>query len=366
MRKIVAVDFYDLILQQHSLYSREDIDQLFRGYAAIGIDTVMWRLSVCGLLLYRTNTPDMVRPVPGNNHLTKAAEVLKNYDPAEAAVRCGKKYGIKVIFWLTIYDDNGLKINDPMESSFCKENPQCSWRSKDGKEYFHGILSYAYPEVVEFRMRQIREILSYGGDGLYLCNRSHSRPRLLCEAIAAGLNKKDPAAYGQLFESEYKRCRGIFGYDPPALATYTGDLEDDIAWQKHRGKYFLSFMEQARKITPGELWFGLRYQYDLGSFIYGKHFFDWERLTDRTLADALLYELQVPNYDKEEDFPEFYRETSTGKYLWLNLHHTKPDTILRLHAECLERWRPRLDGIVMFEAFNMTYNPQYREFIKHF
>ena len=369
MRKIVAVDFYDLIIQQHQLYSEEDIDALFRSYASLGIDTVMWRVSVCGLLLYRTQTPDIVVPVPNridSPGLAKAAELLKNYDPAETAVRCGKKYGIKVLFWLTLYDDNGLEINDPMEAHICKEKPHLCWRSKDGREYFHGILSYAYPEVVEFRMRQIRELLAYGADGLYLCNRSHSRPRLLQEAIRDGLHKKDRKAYSALFESEYKRCRGFFGYDPPALETYTGDLDDDEAWQKHRGKYFINFMEKVRAVTAGEIWFGLRTQYGLGSFIYGKHFFDWDRLTDRSITDGLIYELQIPDFDKEEDFPEFYRETASEKYFWFNLNSKTPDTTLRIHAECLERWRPRLDGIVMFEAFDMTYNPQYREFIRNF
>ena len=119
MRKTVAVDFYDLILQQHQLYSEEDIDTLFRSYAALGVDTVLWRVSVCGLLLYRTQTPDIVVPTENRTDsagLAKAAELLKKYDPAETAVRCGKKYGIKVLFWLTLYDDNGLEINDPMEA----------------------------------------------------------------------------------------------------------------------------------------------------------------------------------------------------------------------------------------------------------
>ena len=48
MLKIIAVDFYDLIWQQETLFSEADIDRLFRKYAEHRVDAVLWRLSVCG------------------------------------------------------------------------------------------------------------------------------------------------------------------------------------------------------------------------------------------------------------------------------------------------------------------------------
>lgn len=372
MRKIIAGDFYDLVWQQETLFGQADIDSLFRKFAEHGVDAVLWRLSACGKLLYRTATPDQLKAENDNLVGRKCEALLQQYDPPAAAVEAGRKYGVEVYFWLTIYDESDYAIEPNMESSLSQAHPEYSWRSRDGKNYYRGIVSYTYPEVVEFKLRQIREILSYGGDGLYLCNRSHSRSPRIREAMAAIQNPcletltQWIRSHGELIVSEYDRCRGEFGFDPAALETYHGDLNDERAWQIHRGKYFLAFMEKTRALNPGKIWFGLRNGRDFGPYIYGNYFFDWEKLTDGSLIDALAYDLQPPNYDKEEDFPEFYKPTKGQKFLWMSLSANNPQGLLDAYAESLERWRPYMDGIILFEAYQMTNNPQYWDFIKYF
>ena len=374
MKKFIAVDFYDLIWQQtERIFSLDDMDALFRKYAEHGIDAVLWRLSVCGKLLYHTRTPDRcaVRGEPGSlQH--RAFEVMQQYDPAEAAVTMGRKYGIEVYFWLTVFDEAGYSVLSEYESSISLAHPEYSWRAKDGSGYYRGVLSYVYPEVVEFKLRQIREIASYGGAGIYLCNRSHSRSPVIRKAMEeARMAKEDVNVWcrehTQLLVSEFKRCRGQYGYDPIALESYKGDLEDVVSWQRHRGSYFTSFMEKAREAAqPGKLFFGLRYGANLGPYIYGDHFFDWERFSDGSTVDALAYDLQPPDYDKPEDFPEFYRTTGGAKLLWMSLSRNDPERLIEAYRPSIERWRPFMDGIILFEAYHMTFNQAYWEFIRDF
>ena len=373
MKKIIAVDFYDLIWKAENPFSRDDMDALFCKYAEYGVDAVLWRVSVCGKLLYHSQTPDRYMGCKAQNSTgEKAMAVMRQYDPAEVVVAMGKKYGIEVYFWLTLFDDASYAGFSEMESSICKAHPEYSWQSRDGKTHYLGVLSYAFPEVVEFRLRQIRELAGYGGAGIYLCNRTHFRSPVIREAMnQAGLDQDNVnqwcREHSDLIRSEYVRCRGQFGFDQPALAAYQGDLNDIVAWQHHRGAYFTEFMKKARvAANPGKMWMGLRYGANLGPYIYGDHFFDWKKFSDGSITDALAYDLQPPDYDREEDFPEFYQRTVARKLLWMSLSMNNPEKLLDAYAKSLERWKPFMDGIILFEAYQMTNNPSYWHFLKAF
>jgi len=178
MKKIIAVDFYDIIWMHDGLFTLADMDALFAKYAEHGVTGVLWRLSACGNLLYHSKTAERFdRRASASTQLIskKTLAVMEAYDPAEAAVAAGKKFGIAVYFWLTLFDEAGYSSIPDFLSPFCEAHPEYSWRSRDGKSSYYGVLSYTYPEVIEYRLNQIREISAYGGDGLYLCNRSHSR-----------------------------------------------------------------------------------------------------------------------------------------------------------------------------------------------
>ena len=96
MKKYIAVDFYDLIWQQSEPFSLADMEALFRKYAENGIDAVLWRLSACGKLLYHTKTQDLYAGCAAQGDLgPKTLAVMDAYDPAEAAVVMGKKFGVE-------------------------------------------------------------------------------------------------------------------------------------------------------------------------------------------------------------------------------------------------------------------------------
>lgn len=368
MKKIIAVDFYDLIWKQEEIFTISDIEKLFCKYAQHGVTAVLWRLSLIGKLLYYSNTVDRFSISTSNNPIAiKALKVMDSYDPAKVALEMGKKYGIEVYFWLTLFDEAAYSNSDEFVSSLCKEHPEYSWLSKDGKESFYGVLSYAYSEVQEFKLNQIKEIVSYGADGLYLCNRSHSRSPLIRKKMETA---SDVSLWcrenSSLIISEQNNSRGKYGFNPVAVENFHGNLDDEKAWQSYHGKFFTSFLEKVRQINSGKNYFGLRYAPNFGPYVYGNYYFDWEKLSDGSLVDGLAYDLQPPNFDKEEDFKEFYSKTKGEKFLWMSLSANNPTNLLAAYNDSLARWKKHMDGIIFFEAYCLTNNQPYWDFLKNF
>jgi hypothetical protein len=370
MKKCIAVDFYDLIGQRESPWLPDDIDRLFAGYAEYGVTSVLWRLSCCGKLLYHSETPDRF-DFTGNEYGRKTVELLQRFDPAEAAVAAARRNGIEIHFWITLYDDRGYGVNG-LSSRINIEHPEYSWRSLDGLDCYAGMLSYVYPEVVEYRLRQIREINAYGGDGLYLCNRSHSRPPeirkvmdRLCKEDIAGVNRWCRENNVRI-TSAIADSVGKFGFDPPALEAY-GKIPQDMAdWQRFRGIYFLNALRKFRDATPGKLGFGLRYGGSLDSFfIYGKDFFDWDFLAHGGLLDFMAYQLPVPPETGLEEYTDFLHPSPAEKWLWMNVGSAKPKERIDSYLKQWDSWRKHLDGVIFFEACNLTGNPVFWDFIRN-
>lgn len=369
MKKCVAVDFYDLIGQRREPWKPEDIDCLLAGYAEQGITSVFWRLSCCGKLLYHTQTPDRF-DFTGNEYGRKAVELLRRFDPAAAAVTAARKNGIKIYFWITLYDDRGYGVNG-LSSRINQEHPEYSWRSRDGLEYYAGMLSYVYPEVVEYRLKQIIEINAYGGDGIYLCNRSHSRPpeirrrmdQLYKEDIA-GVNKWCRDNNENIIKSVVD-ATGKFGFDPPALEAYGKEPEDLTDWQRFRGTYFLDALRKFRKAISGKLGFGLRYGGSINGYIYGKDFFDWEYLSNGELLNFMAYQLPILPETGLEEYTDFLQMRSVEKWLWMHMSSTFPEERIKLYQNQWEQWEEHLDGVIFFEAFHLTDNPVYWNFIRN-
>lgn len=369
MQKIVAVDFYDLVWQSRKPWTPEMINELFERYASVGVTGVLWRLSVCGKLLCNIDSPDKFNSCDGEIEV-KCMELLSRFDPAEAAVAAGKKHGIEVYLWLTLYDDHGYGSKPGKHSSdFNAKHPEYSWRSRDGKEFYRGVLSYAYDEVVEFRLDQIRKINAYGADGLYLCNRSHSRPPEVCKAMDEAIKQlSTESAWCRenrdfIVKSQLDAC-GKFGFDPPALAAYGKEITDLANWQRFRGRYFIDFMEKVRKITPGKIGFGLRYSPGIPGFVFGDDFFDWDRLSDGSLVDFMSYRMTIAPEIGDEDFHELYRPTPVKKFFWMNLSNNA-EAAIQVHQQKLDSCNTEFDGIVMFEAYFMTDQNKYWDFLKN-
>lgn len=102
----------------------------------------------------------------------KAAEILAKlnnikyaeFDSLAASVQYGHEIGLKIHAWATINeDDHGWG----WPSEFTKAHPEFRWVRRDGKPY-HSQLSFAFPEVREYKLGLIDELLAYDIDGLFL------------------------------------------------------------------------------------------------------------------------------------------------------------------------------------------------------
>jgi len=89
------------------------------------------------------------------------------WNAVAAAVEMAHKKGVKVIAWI-----------DPTEghagnhTRWALRHPEFTLQRRDGRRedgyYADPIISLAYPEVVEFRLAMLREVLSFGVHGVFL------------------------------------------------------------------------------------------------------------------------------------------------------------------------------------------------------
>jgi hypothetical protein len=88
-----------------------------------------------------------------------------HFDTLAAAVEYGHQIGLEIHAWASINeDDHGWGI----QSEFTKKHPECRWRRRNGTAY-HSQLSFAYPEVREYKLGLIKELVrDYKIDGLFL------------------------------------------------------------------------------------------------------------------------------------------------------------------------------------------------------
>jgi hypothetical protein len=380
----MAVDYFDLIWQSEELFLEEQINRFLGECAERGISKVQWRLSGCGNLLYHTQTPDRYgnKPFPAdvpapyaNLHkpiYEKCCKVMEKIDPLEVAVRIARKHGLKIHPWLTLFDDYGYGLNI---SSLVHEHPEYCWKSKNGNDHYLGVLSYVYPEVRKFRMRQIEEILRYGADGLYLSNRSHSRPAEYHRKIRKFMDENTDKPYSEWIKANQSFIRKVqgnaqeqYGFDPPAVEAFREKYgvstdENPDTWWRFRGSYFTSFLKEVSEKVKQEnqqLGFGLRYDPDCPHFVYGNRFFNWKTMSSGQILDEIHYNFpEVDNPDYQSLFPEI--ETSEAKrfgWVWMgakNLEKTIPLKVTPLAQPLSEGI---IDGITLFEAYHFMLYPE--------
>jgi hypothetical protein len=101
-----------------------------------------------------------------------AADILKRlaaidyaqFDSLAAAIDYGHSIGLKIHAWATINeDDHGWG----WQSEFSKAHPEFRWVRRDGRPY-RSQLSFAFPEVREYKLGLIKELLAYDIDGLFI------------------------------------------------------------------------------------------------------------------------------------------------------------------------------------------------------
>ena len=404
----IAVDYFDLINVCRDLFGEEQIDRLLGEYAGRGVTAIQWRVSAFGRLLYRSRLGDRFteKPLPddvpgyaaatSHAHLIQAARdrgnggafeiasvketfrkagaILERIDPMETAVRLCRKHGLRIYPWLTIYDDAGF--HPCTRSNLIRRHPEYCWKSFKGDLYYQGITSYVYPEVTEYRLAQINELLNYAPDGVHLCIRSHSRPPGYNEGFMEFLKTHawgEPWPEAGNLTRYLAEARNQFGFDPPAVEAFrkmTGaaPLPDDPAWWRFRGAYLTDFLRRAKELAKthgAELSFGPRYD----DKMFPENFFDWKGMLDEKIVDELHYgatDRFRGRKDIADEWPEFLSSPGRKNYFFCVKSHRNSDDFIKVFENTGNAgFLDRFDGLTIFEAFHLSLNPELWNFVDY-
>jgi hypothetical protein len=162
-----------------------------------------------------------------------AAMDYKNFDTLAAACDYGHSIGLQIHAWATINeDDHGWG----WRSEFAKSHPEFTWRRRDGSNY-RSQLSFAFPQVREYKLGLIRELLAYPIDGLFL----------------------DWIRTGDIRDNPQTDPAGVAdsGYEEPNVDAFITKYHanpkdvpnDDDRWVRLRAEPQTIFMRDARKLT---------------------------------------------------------------------------------------------------------------------
>ena len=269
--KLIGVDFTGNtdIFYRHlggKVYSRDDVRRLMEKFANAGITTVVWRTASAGLVTYRSKVRTRVDrctegavPIsflPGDTSLYHIhtgcnlsdgpywVDILEAYDPPEAAVAAARELGLKIYLYTTLFDEGDTSS----ECDFCRDHPEFCWRHRHYGHFNRGLLAYGHEEVREYKLAEVKELLDYESDGVYLdCARSHSGAwPLMCIPygydVYANYGFNDPEC------EEYERRSGSWPRlsDPGRIAREPIDWK---LWQKVRGSFLSRFIRDARQET---------------------------------------------------------------------------------------------------------------------
>ena len=180
----INMDYNDDVGYWHNIkgmkrYDAAAIADYFKFCKANGVTGVLWRVSCMGQMDYPTKVgtvyPSFMDEADMSDTEKRMKSIIAEFDPVEVAVREARRNGIQIYIWMTVCDE---AYNDPEKgkvhySQFLEDHPECKLLDREGKP-LEGTMSYSEPAAREYRLALVKELLGYGADGLYLCNRTHS------------------------------------------------------------------------------------------------------------------------------------------------------------------------------------------------
>lgn len=171
----------------------------------------------------------------------RAAEILKQlaaidyaaFDSLAAAIEYGHEIGLEIHAWASINeDDHGWG----WASEFSKAHPEYRWVRRDGRPY-RSQLSFAFPEVRQYKLALIEELLKYDVDGLFIDWIRTGDVRDNPQTDSAGVADNGYEAPNvEAFQAKY----GVDPHDVP---------NDDERWVRVRAEPQTLFMRELRDVV---------------------------------------------------------------------------------------------------------------------
>ena len=367
-------------------YGEERLRQLVRHCAEAGIGTIYWRVSATGQVTY----PSKVRTVIG----TKSKRVsgfqagsvenliVRQCDPPAVAVDEAKKCGLKLFAYVTLFDE----YYPGMESQFEQDHPEYTWKHFSKDHHIRGLLSYAYPEVREHRLAELRELIAYGIDGVYLDTaRSHTgiQPILALPLREGNLYRN----YGYN-QPAVEAFRAKTGLDPLAVDrrqdSYVPVHEEEF--HRFRGRYLTEFLRAARGLTnAAQIELSVGFYTDApcylspagqrGRAVMGPFHHDYQTWVDEDVIDSIVLIAEHRRCGAqdwlEHSEVQFAQARAQGKkvYLWvateavidqmqdapgelpLNVTEDRELFLAGLERMLQQCWETSADGVYLYEAY---------------
>jgi uncharacterized lipoprotein YddW (UPF0748 family) len=313
---VLHVDYGDMLhlaLNEGAHYGRGRIDRLMTLAAESGVTKVYWRVSMIGA----SNYPSQVRyqlhdpracnvalDEPSTHTFTEIGKVyervLEEGDPLQMAVGAAHRNDLELYAYVTLFDESYPGV----ESKFVQEHPECCWRHRYySDKSIPGLLSYAYPEVVDYRLAELAELLTYEVDGIYYDTaRTHSGVWDISGLPFGDYSPYWSYGFNDPEVAEYERRTGI---NPRLKSLADAVLPEQIdvltngQWDRLRGDYLTAYLRAASETIKGQgrnLAVGLYtdaacYLSPAGSrgrMPMGRFHHDWEGWSTEGLIDELV------------------------------------------------------------------------------
>jgi hypothetical protein len=232
-RLVMDVDYRDMALQGYG--GPQELENLFIHCAEAGIQTMVWSTIACGVADYHSRILPCYAGQERGVNWSRAAEVMKRFDPLAKAVELGRKYHISILAYFRMFDhywpgcvDTTI---DRMDHGW--------WESRCGRFQLRGWPCYSMPEVRDYHLRLVREIALYGVDGfMFGLTRSHS-------FFASPYRQPDFFGFNAPIAEEYQRRYGVdirqFDY-----------CEDQFTSEGHLGRSYWPFLHEVRHVGASE------------------------------------------------------------------------------------------------------------------
>ena len=154
---------------------------------------------------------------------------FSKFDPTPVVIKRCRELGIEIYAWLENVEAHGWG----WDSGFSTEHPELLMTTRAG--YRIKRLCWAYPEVIDFKLSLIREILDYGFDGL-----AH-------DFFKGGCNKYAPIDKFGVFQGMYNEpvveaFKEKTGKDPFEIPN------NDPAWLQFRADYITAYLRKVRQL----------------------------------------------------------------------------------------------------------------------
>lgn len=253
---IVGVDYNDevqAVARKGELADTPVIKQMLDNIKSSGATGVCWRVSAAGFVTYPSKVYHVYYPKTVYTYATVWDLIFKRCDPLQVAVDYAHEIGLEIYAYVTLFDD--AYINQ--EPIFGRQHPEYYMRHYGGldpykdplEQCIRGVFSYGYPEVRQWRMKLIEELISYGPDAIYLdCARTHSGihpipvhgwyPAATFPHLRYGYN-----------DYEIERYRNQYDKEPPVRSPRSVEplipTEDELNWNKVRGSFLTDFLREA-------------------------------------------------------------------------------------------------------------------------